>query len=73
MANTNGLLSIVHQVGLPILAGTDGDPLQDITNTTLIRAVVANGRYFDRAALDQLLADVQTKAKNKPQPLGQSR
>ena len=34
----------------------DADPLVDITNTTRIRAVVANGRYYDRAALDQLLA-----------------
>jgi imidazolonepropionase-like amidohydrolase len=33
----------------------DADPLADITNITTIRAVVANGRYFDRAALDQLL------------------
>ena len=44
----------------------DADPLADITNTTTIRAVVANGRYFDRAALDRLLADVQTKAKQAP-------
>jgi adenine deaminase len=34
----------------------DSDPLVEITNTTKIRAVVANGRYFDRAALDHLLA-----------------
>jgi imidazolonepropionase-like amidohydrolase len=37
----------------------DADPLADITNTTTIRAVVANGRYFDRAALDALLATAQ--------------
>jgi imidazolonepropionase-like amidohydrolase len=37
----------------------DADPLADITNTTTIRAVVANGRYFDRAALDSLLREVQ--------------
>jgi len=37
----------------------DADPLADITNTTMIRAVVANGRYFDRAALDSLLAEVR--------------
>jgi hypothetical protein len=37
----------------------DADPLADITNTTTIRAVVANGRYFDRAALDALLDEVQ--------------
>ncbi|MNC97130.1 hypothetical protein D3C83_146840 [compost metagenome] len=38
----------------------DADPLVDITNTTTIRAVVANGRYYDRAALDQLLAGART-------------
>jgi hypothetical protein len=37
----------------------DADPLADITNTTTIRAVVANGRYFDRAALDRLLTDIE--------------
>jgi cytosine/adenosine deaminase-related metal-dependent hydrolase len=51
----------------------DADPLQDITNTMTIRAVVANGRYFDRAALDQLLAGIQARAKQEPQPLGQAR
>ena len=30
----------------------DAGPLADITNTTAIWAVVANGHYFDRAALD---------------------
>jgi hypothetical protein len=39
----------------------DADPLADITNTTTIRAVVANGRYFDRAALDSLIADGRAK------------
>jgi hypothetical protein len=51
----------------------DADPLADINNVTTIRAVVANGRYFDRTALDQLLAQVQAKAKQEPQPLGQTR
>src|SRR5262249_806157 len=37
----------------------DADPLADITNTTMIRAVVANGRYFDRAALDKLMMDIE--------------
>lgn len=44
----------------------DANPLADITNTTRIRAVVANGRYFDRAALDSLLAEVRVKAKKEP-------
>jgi imidazolonepropionase-like amidohydrolase len=35
------------------------DPLADITNTTTIRAVVANGRYYDRAALDRLLSQIK--------------
>jgi hypothetical protein len=30
--------------------------LGDIRNTRKIRAVVVNGRYLDRAALDRLLA-----------------
>src|SRR5260221_3859303 len=51
----------------------DADPLADITNTTTVRAVVANGRYYDRAALDQLVAAVQTKAKQEPTPLGNTR
>jgi hypothetical protein len=46
----------------------DADPLADITNTTTIRAVVANGRYFDRAALDQLLADARTAVLNLAEP-----
>ena len=44
----------------------DADPLVDITNTTTIRAVVANGRYYDRAALDHLLATVQATAHHEP-------
>jgi imidazolonepropionase-like amidohydrolase len=34
----------------------DADPLADIRNTTHIRAVLADGRMYDRAALDGLLA-----------------
>jgi hypothetical protein len=39
----------------------DANPLADITNTMRIRAVVANGRYYDRAALDQLLVEVRKR------------
>jgi adenine deaminase len=35
----------------------DGDPLEDIWNVSKIQAVIANGRYFDRAALDRLLVE----------------
>jgi imidazolonepropionase-like amidohydrolase len=46
----------------------DADPLADITNTTTIRAVVANGRYFDRAALDGLLTEVRMGIKTAEIP-----
>jgi hypothetical protein len=38
----------------------EGNPLDDIRNTRQIRAVVLNGRLFDRRALDQLLGEVET-------------
>jgi predicted amidohydrolase YtcJ len=37
----------------------DADPLDDIGNVARVRAVVAAGRLFDRAALDALLAEVR--------------
>jgi imidazolonepropionase-like amidohydrolase len=40
------------------------NPLDDIHNTQKIDAVIANGRFFDRAALDGLLAQVETFAKH---------
>jgi hypothetical protein len=40
----------------------DADPLQSISNTRLIRAVVADGRLYDRAALDGLLRDTGSAA-----------
>jgi hypothetical protein len=41
----------------------DANPLEDIANTLRIRAVVANGRYFDRSDLDVL--QTLTKAKHQ--------
>ena len=40
----------------------DADPLADIRNTQRINAVVANGRLFDRKALDKMLGDAQGAA-----------
>jgi imidazolonepropionase-like amidohydrolase len=37
----------------------DGDPLADIRKTRRILAVVANGRYLDRPALDAMLATAE--------------
>jgi imidazolonepropionase-like amidohydrolase len=40
----------------------DANPLADITNVRRVRAVVAAGRFLDRADLDQLLAQVKVAA-----------
>ncbi len=40
----------------------DANPLVDIYNTRRIRAVVANGRFFDRDVLDQMLIDTEERA-----------
>lgn len=40
----------------------DASPLEDIHNTQKISAVVLNGRYLDRRALDGLLAEAATAA-----------
>ena len=41
----------------------DADPLTDIRNTRRISLVIANGRVFDAAALEQLLKQVETALK----------
>jgi hypothetical protein len=43
----------------------DADPLADIRNTRRIRAVVANGRLHDRAALDSLLERARHAAQGR--------
>jgi hypothetical protein len=54
------LIGDMHRAGVAMLAGTDANPLQDITNTQRIDAVVSNGRFLPRSALDNLLANVAT-------------
>jgi imidazolonepropionase-like amidohydrolase len=41
------------------------NPLKDIRNTRTINVVVAQGRVFDRAALDRVLTKVEIKAKQQ--------
>ena len=41
------------------------NPLEDIRNTQKISAVVADGRLFDRVALDQILKNVEAAAKRQ--------
>ncbi len=40
----------------------DANPLDDITNTKRIRAVVQGGRLLDRRSLDRMLADAKELA-----------
>jgi imidazolonepropionase-like amidohydrolase len=49
-------LGTVEPGKLADLVLVDANPLEDIRNTQKIRAVIANGRLYRRAGLDQLLA-----------------
>lgn len=40
----------------------DANPLEEISNTQKIYAVMAKGRYFDRQALDELLSEAEQAA-----------
>jgi imidazolonepropionase-like amidohydrolase len=42
------------------------NPLEDISNTQKIAAVIVNGRYYRRAELDKMLAGVETAAHRQP-------
>jgi hypothetical protein len=41
------------------------NPLENIRNTQKINVVIAHGRLFDRAALDQILMKVEAAAKRQ--------
>ena len=51
-------LGTIEQGKLADLVLLDANPLNDITNTRKIRAVVLAGRYLDRPALDRMLEGV---------------
>lgn len=51
--HSSGSIEVGKRADLLLL---DGDPLADIANTRRLRAVWLNGRLYDRAALDRLLA-----------------
>lgn len=59
-------LGTVAQNKVADLLLLDGDPLVDIRNTTRINAVVANGRLYDRTALDALLSAAEKFAASTP-------
>ncbi len=56
-------LGTVEEGKLADLLLLDANPLEDITNTRKITAVVANGRYYSKQALNQLLQSAEVAAK----------
>lgn len=57
--DTQGTVEVGKVADLVLL---DANPLEDISNTQRIEAVVANGRYFDRQELDEILENVARAA-----------
>jgi imidazolonepropionase-like amidohydrolase len=55
-------LGTVETGKLADLVLLDANPLDDISNTQKIRAVIVNGRYLDRDKLDAMLTAVQAAA-----------
>ncbi len=43
----------------------NGNPLEDIRNTTKISAVVVNGRFLNRPELNKILAEIEAAANKK--------
>jgi imidazolonepropionase-like amidohydrolase len=70
--NPARVLGMAHSLGtiepgkLADLVLLDANPLEDIRNTQKIRAVVADGRLYRRADLDQLLARVNEPPPDRP-------
>src|SRR5258706_6749294 len=61
--STSGAIAPNKVADLVLLSS---NPLADIHNTRHITAVIANGRLFDRAALNRILQGVQAAAKKAP-------
>jgi imidazolonepropionase-like amidohydrolase len=56
-------LGTVQEGKLADLILLEADPLADITNTRKIAAVVVNGKFLSREALDKMLAEVEAAQK----------
>lgn len=55
-------LGTINEGKIADLVVLDANPLESISNTRRIRAVVLGGRFFDRAALDSMLARAEELA-----------
>jgi hypothetical protein len=58
-ADSLGSIAVGKRADLVLLGG---NPLEDIHNTTRIESVVANGRFYDSAAIAKMLADGAARA-----------
>ena len=58
-----GDLGTVEKNKIADLVLLDANPLDDIRNTRRIAAVIADGRYYPRAQLDRMLADIESYAR----------
>jgi imidazolonepropionase-like amidohydrolase len=60
-----GSMGTVEKGKLADLILLDADPLENIRNTARINAVVMNGRYFPKGALQNMLAEVEAASNKK--------
>jgi imidazolonepropionase-like amidohydrolase len=63
--NKLGSLGAIKQGKLADLVLLDANPLEDIRSTSRIIAVVMDGRFLSRSALDDMLAEAESAAKNR--------
>ncbi len=58
-------LGTIEKGKIADLVLVDANPLDDISNTKRIAAVVLNGKYFSKEARERMLAEVEAAAKKK--------